>query len=141
MGVRPHLYMVVGINDAKLGDPRYDGSRWADVDFESKMVENVKLDHAPIYEYLYTGDRKTYGDMYLTNCVYNHEASSEYHAPGVVGYILDELDYASDIVYELVQVINGDDEEKYRVSGHIVRGNHPTRVKKRGGNDAWDLAL
>lgn len=151
MGIRPTLYMVVGIDDAVQNDPRHDENKFPEIEFDNVLVENIIIDGAPICEYLYTEKRKPKQPIYLYDVIYNERGDSEYRVENVVGYILDELPYAADIVYELIQMICNDDPEKFQDHGYIVRGNHPSRIqalsnphslyRRCDGNEPYDLAI
>lgn len=127
MGIRPQMFLIVGIDDATSNDPRRDKS-FDNPDYE---VKEPILFEDDIDSYWY----KTNKIYDISDILYNGYNDDEYVVGNVVGMILHKTEYDSDFIRAWATVNEEFRHKGYKVIPTLNPEEHPMLYKHYDYNE------
>lgn len=119
MGIRPRFYILVGIDDAKVKDPRRVKVNRKHIEeilnFRELTRDEVWRDSEGYFDDYHEWELKVPGaTLDLSDKLYNPERSNEYAVGNVVGYVVHKGEYDDDILRAMAAT-----DEMYMESGWV----------------------
>jgi hypothetical protein len=115
MGIRPQFHVIVGIDNAKEDDPRYnppDEGELEEMLYHRKLTEEECYKKVEVDDFFIWNDyRDTDRDLY--NMLYNPTFTDEFMNEGVIGYIVVKGKYDDMIIRALASI-----DDKYMTTGY-----------------------